>query len=320
VIPGNPALWARAHGVAPERIHLAEDGAGVSVLKKPPPDDSAAAIVVFVNGIGQSWIPFGGIHSVLGALPAMMHPKPEDIAIIGRGSGDTLFSAASRIETKSIICVEIIGAELETLRLHAEESGYAGVRALLEDGRIQHVTGDGRRYLMTTGRRFDIIEADALRPTSAHSGNLYSEEYFRLLLSRLKPGGFAVTWAPTDRVSNTFASVFPHVLVLPHILIGSSQPVPWDADTLRLRLGHLEYRHHFAMAGIDLPRLLAPYLDPQTPRIVLGPDFDRASLPAPNTDLFPRDELAIPALWSGEEGSFRAEESLFPEKVPSIHE
>jgi predicted membrane-bound spermidine synthase len=312
VIPGNPALWARAHGVTPALIHLAEDGAGVSVLKKPPSGDPDAATVVFVNGIGQSWIPFGGIHSVLGALPAMMHPKPEDIAIIGLGSGDTLFSAASRIETKSIICVEIIGAELETLRLHAEESGYAGVRGLLEDGRIKHITGDGRRYLMTTGRRFDIIEADALRPTSAHSGNLYSEEYFRLLLSRLKPGGFAITWAATSRVRDTFASVFPHVLVLPHILIGSNQPVPWDEDTLRLRLGHLEHRHHFAMAGIDLPRLLAPYLDPQTPRLVLGPEFDRASLPVPNTDLFPRDELALPALWGGPEDSAMAEESLVP--------
>jgi predicted membrane-bound spermidine synthase len=320
MIPGNRILWARAHGVAPERIHLAEDGAGVSVLKKPPPDDPAAATVVFVNGIGQSWIPFGGIHSVLGALPSLLHPKPEDIAIIGLGSGDTLFSAASRIETKSIVCVEIIGAELETLRMHADESGYAGLRALLEDGRIQHRTGDGRQFLMQTGRRFDLIEADALRPTSAHSGNLYSAEYFRLLLSRLKPGGFAVTWSPTSRVRDTFVSVFPHVLALPHILIGSNQPVPWDADTLRLRLGHLEHRHHFAMAGIELPRMLAPYLDPQTPRIVIGPESDRASLSVPNTDLFPRDELALPALWGRAEGGGREEESLVPESAPSIHE
>ena len=40
--------------------------------------------------------------------------------------------------------------------------------------RIEHVTGDGRTYLMRSGRQFDIIEADALRPTSAFSGNVYS--------------------------------------------------------------------------------------------------------------------------------------------------
>ena len=35
-----------------------------------------AGAVVFVNGIGQSWIPYGNIHTVLGALPAFVHPRP----------------------------------------------------------------------------------------------------------------------------------------------------------------------------------------------------------------------------------------------------
>jgi predicted membrane-bound spermidine synthase len=300
LIPDQRTLWARAHGTTPDRIHLAEDGAGVSVLKKPVPGDANAATMVFVNGIGQSWIPFGGVHTALGALPTLLHPKPEEIAIIGLGSGDTLFSAASRIETREIVCVEIIGAELETLRQHAAESSYAGLHTLLEDGRIRHVIGDGRQFLMTTSQRFDIIEADALRPTSAHSGNLYSEEYFRLLLSRLKPGGYAVTWAPTKRVHDTFVSVFPHVLSLPHILIGSNQPIPWDVAALRLRLSHLELRHHYAAAGVDLPGLLLPFLAPETPVRAFSPEFDRSRLMDLNTDVFPRDELSLPALWQGE--------------------
>ena len=40
-------------------------------------------------------------------------------------------------------------------------------RTLLADRRIEHVTGDGRIFLMRSGATFDIIEADALRPTSA---------------------------------------------------------------------------------------------------------------------------------------------------------
>lgn len=297
LIPDQQTLWARAHGTTAERIHLAEDGAGVSVLKKPAPGDATTATMVFVNGIGQSWIPFGGVHSALGALPTLLHPKPEEIAIIGLGSGDTLFSAASRIETREIVCIEIIGAELKTLRQHAAESSYRGLRTLLEDGRIRHIMGDGRQFLMTTAQRFDIIEADALRPTSAHSGNLYSEEYFRLLLSHLKPGGYAVTWVPTQRVHDTFLRVFPHVLSLPHIIIGSNQPIPWDVAALRLRLNHLELRHHFATAGIDLPGLILPFLAPETPVRIFGPEFDRGGLADLNTDVFPRDELALPALW-----------------------
>jgi len=297
VIPGQRALWAGAHGTTPERIVLAEDGAGVSVLKTPPPGDPAAATMVFVNGIGQSWIPFGGVHSALGALPSLLHPDPQEIAIIGLGSGDTVFSASSRMETRDIVCIEIIAAELDTLRQHAAASGYAGLRMLLDDPRVRHISGDGRQHLMTTAQRFDIIEADALRPTSAHSGNLYSKEYFRLLLSRLKPGGFAVTWAPTQRVHDTFVLVFPHVLSLPHILIGSNEPIPWDGDALRHRLNHLELRHHFSSAGVDLPGLLEPFLDPRTPVRRYTPEYDRSTLTDINTDLFPRDELELPALW-----------------------
>lgn len=297
VMPGQQALWAGAHGTTPERILLAEDGAGVSVLKKPPPDQPAGATMVFVNGIGQSWIPFGGVHSALGALPALLHPDPRHIAIIGLGSGDTLFSATARTETQEVVCIEIIAAELDTLRQHAAESGYAGLKMLLEDERVRHVGGDGRQYLMTTDQRFDIIEADALRPTSAYSGNLYSEEYFRLLLSRLKPGGFAVTWDASPRVHSTFVRVFPHVLSLPHVLIGSNEPIPWDPDALRMRLNHLEVRHHFANAGVNIPGLVGPFLDPGTPVRILGPDFDRATLTDINTDLFPRDELELPAMW-----------------------
>lgn len=45
---------------------------------------------------------------------------------------------------------------------------------LFSDPRIEHVAGDGRLFLRQAGRRFDIIEADALRPSSAYSASLYS--------------------------------------------------------------------------------------------------------------------------------------------------
>jgi len=295
VIPDQQTLWAWAHGTTPERVHLAEDASGVSMLKKSALGAANTATMVFANGIGQSWIPFGGIHSALGALPSLLHPDPQEIAVIGLGSSDTLFSASSRTETRDIVCIEILGAALKTLQQHAAESTYAGLRALLKDGRIRHVTGDGRQFLMTTKQRFDIIEADALRPTSAYSGNLYSEEYFRLLLSRLKPGGYAVTWVPTQRVEDTFVRVFPHVLSLPQIIIGSNQPIPWNVSALRLRLRQPELQHHFALAGIDLPSLLAPFLAPEVPIRVFGPADDRAMIKQLNTDVFPRDEFTLPA-------------------------
>ncbi|MEQ1750119.1 MAG: fused MFS/spermidine synthase [Prosthecobacter sp.] len=295
-IPDQRTLWARAHGTTPERIHLAEDGAGVSLLKKPAPDESPGApTVVFVNGIGQSWIPFGGVHSLLGALPTLLHPRPEEIAIIGLGSADTLFSALARYETREVVCIEIVGAQFDTLRAHAAGTDYAALGHALDDPRVRHVKGDGRLHLMTTGQRFDIIEADALRPTSAHSGTLYSEEYFSLLSQRLKPGGYAVTWSPTQRVHDTFVKVFPHVLSVGPILIGSNESIEIDAASLQSRLGYLEVRQHFRSAGIDIRALLAPILDAGV--TAFGPEYDRSRLIDTNTDVFPKDELSLPALW-----------------------
>jgi hypothetical protein len=91
--------------------------------------------------------------------------------------------------------------------------------------------------------------------------------------------------------------VFPHVLSLPHILIGSDRPVPWDVPALRLQTSHLELRHYFSAAGIDLPGLLAPFMAAETPVQHFGPGFDRAGITDFNTDVFPRDELSLPALW-----------------------
>lgn len=295
-IPDKTMLWARAHGAGPESVIVEEDAAGVALLKKAPVAAKPGRTEVFVNGIGQSWLPYEGVHSLLGAIPALLHPNPEKIAIIGLGSGDTLYCAASRPETREITCVEIIGAQEIALRRFAREAGYPALRSLLADERVQFARGDGRRFLMSSAEAFDIIEADALRPTSAYSGFLYSEEYFRLVCSRLRPGGFAVTWKSTRRVEETFCSVFPHVLDLGPILIGSNTPVDTDRSKIELRLADFEIRHHYRAAGIEITAHLMPLLRSGLARFVR----DGPSSPAGrdiNTDLRAKDEFGLPALW-----------------------
>jgi spermidine synthase len=244
---------------------------------------------VFVNGIGQSWIPYGGIHTVLGALPALLHPNPEHIIIIGLGSGDTAFAAAGRAETSRVTCVEIIGAQLTTLRRQWEIQPYPGLTRVLTDPRIRHITADGRAYVLRSEPQFDIIEMDALRPTSAYAGNLYSREYFDLLRRRLKPGGFAVTWAPTARVRDTFVSVFPHALLFGDIMVGSSEPIAFDPAQIKVRVAAV--RDYYSEAGIDIAALVGPYLAAEPTRF--GPGDPRRMTDL-NTDLFPRDEFSLP--------------------------
>jgi predicted membrane-bound spermidine synthase len=289
-LPSAPTLWSRLHGAAPSRVVFAEDGSGLSLMRDDG-TESNPYITVFVNGLGYSWIPYGDIHTVLGALPLLVHPDPRDIAVIGLGSGDTLFSIGGRSEVRSIRCIEILRPQLENLRQLVQTHPDPGVVKLLEDKRVKHLAGDGRAYLMRTGLRFDLIEADAQWPTTAYAGNFYSREYFELVKSRLKPGGFAVTWTPTERAHQTFLSVFPYVVRFgDSVDVGSLQPISFDPAKISAE-GQDKFVHdYFAAAGIDVDAMIKDYLQPGKVT-AYGPDAPRADPATINTDLFPRDEF-----------------------------
>jgi predicted membrane-bound spermidine synthase len=291
-IPPGPVLWAKLHGSATENTISTEDGSGVSLLKNDAADFSSTTLV-YLNGLGQSWIPYyhvNTIHSQLGILPVMLHREPKEVAVIGLGSGDTPYSLGGREETTAITCIEIVKPQAATLRLLQQRRPYAGLDSLLNDKRTQFVFTDGRTYLATNLKKYDVIEADALRPNSAFAGNLYSYEYFMLLKSRLNPGGLAVTWAPTPRVLETFAKVFPYVFRFDSILIGSAEPIEFDRDAIRARLERPFTQAYFAKAGIDAKGLVLPFLDRKLEDLAL----DRRSFAFydVNTDLFPKDEYS----------------------------
>lgn len=296
-LPDQEDLWSWVHGSNRERIVLAEDGSGVSVIKR---DQDNGKVWIYVNGIGQSWIPYGGIHSLLGALPVLLHPSPQRVALIGLGSGDTLHAMLARTDTHELVCAEIVAPQTRTLQTISEESGMNPVRKLFTDPRIQFYAGDGRMRLLRDRHGFDIIEADALRPDSAHAGTLYSEEYFRLLANRIRPGGMAVTWLPTQRVAETMVRVFPHVTIFGGMIgIGTMDPLQIRAEEVSSRIQDPQLQLHFQNAGIDLQALIGTVLGPKTQIQMIGPEFDRSLLKTePNTDGFPRDEFSLPSLWN----------------------
>jgi predicted membrane-bound spermidine synthase len=289
LVPDGGRLWSALHGTVPSRIIPGEDATGLSVLRSKSVDFTTG-VTVFANGLGQSNIPFTRGNTALGAVPVLLHPDPRDIAVIGIGGGATLFALTSRPETRSVDSIEIIGTQLDTLRALYERTGYGGLQAILDDPRIRYITGDGRGYLLRNGRQYDLIQADALRPTSAYAGNLYSLEYFTLLRRQLKPGGLAATWSPTPRTERTFRRAFPHVLHLPSLLIGSNRPIEFDVNRIQARARSASVRAHFQRAGIDIEGWVAGLFAGDAGG--LHPAGTGAASDI-NTDLFPRDELGL---------------------------
>ena len=277
-VPGQRRFWLRFHGTTGGPALVGEDATGLSALV--PAENSWR---VHVNGKVHSWLPFGGIHTTFGAVPALVHPYPQDVAIIGLGSGDTAWAAACRRETRALTVFEIVRPIPRLLTDLAAREPLPDLRTFLADPRLRLVIADGRNALEREEARYDFIQADPLWPEVAYSGNLYSKEFYARCAARLKPGGFMCAWVPTARTRATFSSVFPHILLSGQIAIGSFQPVPVQHRRWRQRL------EDPAVAGYLGPVraqgvLLA--LQALRPAVRLGI--------TPNRDLYPRDEFAAP--------------------------
>lgn len=279
-VPGPDRLWRRLHGVRSDvkLVFFEEDATSVVALT---PDEGGWRLSV--NGKGNSWMPYGSGHTLLGAMPATVHPAPLDVAVVGLGSGDTAWASAWRRETRSLTVFEISAPQPRVLWRLLGFVDVPDTRRLLEDPRLRIRIEDGRKALEAGASLYDVIETDATWPETSGSGNLYSIEFFEAAKKRLKPGGLMCTWAPTARVGATFRAVFEHVLETPggDTLIGSRDPIGFVPAEWAARAAlAAEY------LGAERARQVAEAVATLRPA---GPALEVA----PNRDLWPRDEYAV---------------------------
>ncbi len=272
IFPGNQSLWKVFQGSHNKEILIMEDKSSVSTIKLD--FSNKQKDVLFLNGLGQSFFPYNEDdgHLILGYLPVVIHPNPKKIAIIGFGSGGTLYAASQSEATEQIDCFEISSNQYSLVKTYGELRDDKLVKMLYDNAKINLHIKDGRKALLNSNETYDIIEADALRPDSPYSGNIYSVEYFELIKSKLKPGGFAVSWAPTDRIVNSFTKVFPYAYTNGFILIGSDSEIQINST--------LDIKKEFASMPIDWKSSIN-----EMKRVGHVPTQEV------NRDLFPKDEF-----------------------------
>jgi len=285
LVPSNDFIWQRFHGQNNSlRFHYIESEVGVISLL-----DEGGRIRVSNNGKGQSYIPYGGVHSKLGALPSVIHGSPASIAIIGLGSGDTAWAAGCLSQTMSIDVYEICPDQWRLIKDQNSRSPDSMLSSLISDPRFNIIYQDGRIGVLQNPAKYDIIETDAIRPNGSYAGNLYSIEFYTICRDRLKQGGLMCTWAPTPRTALTFRKVFPHVLEIDggQILLGSNQPLEVNTSLWSQRLKQKDVVsylgqqiEHECEDVLKLSRAMPP-LSPAEKAVV------------PNTDDFPLDEFEI---------------------------
>ena len=130
-------------------------------------------------------------------LAAFFHHNPRNALLISYGIGSTADALTNLESLEAIDCVDISKDAYEL-----SEIVFMGDDSPLADIRVNQIIEDGRFYLNVNDRNYDIITSEPPPPTLAGIVNLYSEEYFYLLKSRLNPGGIVTYWLPTHSVSS----------------------------------------------------------------------------------------------------------------------
>jgi predicted membrane-bound spermidine synthase len=134
-------------------------------------------------------------------LPVALRPEPRDALLISYGVGST---AGALVQTRSLERIDVVDVSREILEassvVHPDRSSDP-----LADPRVAVHVEDGRYFLQTTRRRFDLVTGEPPPPRLAGVANLYTREYFALMPERLREGGVASYWLPLHSLSEASA-------------------------------------------------------------------------------------------------------------------
>lgn len=153
------------------------------------------------------------LERMLGHVPALLHPHPKSVLIVGVGAGVTAGALSIHPEIERIVICDIEPLVPISARKYFGNENHH----VFDNPKVQLVFDDARHFLQTTTEKFDIITSDPIHPWVRGAATLYSLEYLTLSKEHLTPGGVATQWIPmyeTDEESvkseiATFAKVFP---------------------------------------------------------------------------------------------------------------
>ncbi len=179
-----------------------------------------------------------------GHLPLLRHTTAADVLVVGAGSGITAGAVLTHPGIRRLDIVEISPEVIEAAR---EWFGPHNGRAM-EDARTRVIVDDAKAYLRTTDRTYDVIITEPSNPWMAGVSGVFSLEYYATCRARLRPGGVVAQWvqlyetsdAAVEIVLATFGSIFPFFSIwetLPGdlLLVGTTEPTPWDLQALETR-------------------------------------------------------------------------------------
>jgi spermidine synthase len=226
-------------------------------------------------------------------LPLAFQPAAKDVLLLCYGCGVTA-DAFTRKSTVERIDVVDISKEVFALADFYPGINYSNP---LRDPRVHAVVQDGRFFLQSSPQQYDIISGEPPPPKMAGAVNLYTEEFFSLMQSRLKENGIATFWLPinqlrveeTKAILRAFHNAFSNALVWggadqDWIMMGINGPGRRATeDEFRQLWNDPKTGADLRMIGIEVPQQLGALF------LMDGDEIDRiAHNVAPLTDVYPK--------------------------------
>ena len=251
-VPEMGGMYARkiaeSKRASSTEIKLVREGraAVVTVLDQRDPQRGTYRDM-YLNGVEEASTRYWHtqLFKLLGIFPVLIHEgdKPEQVLVIAFGAGITAGSVLASEQVTS----------LDTVNLNPDVEGinnlFTDVNGdVFHNPRFHFHNDDGRNYLVTSNKRYDVIICDSTHPRAYDSWILYTEEFYRAVQKRLLPGGVFAQWVPVlgsmrgdlFRIHlNTFRRVFPNATLW--YVYGSDQafllatPKPFSLNAERLQ-------------------------------------------------------------------------------------
>src|SRR6266403_1520893 len=226
-------------------------------------------------------------------LPLAFYPAAKDVLLLCYGCGVTA-DAFTRKSTVERIDVVDISKEVFALADFYSGINYSNP---LRDPRLHAVVQDGRFFLQASPQQYDVISGEPPPPKMAGAVNLYTQEFFSLMRSRLKENGIATFWLPinqlkvdeTKAILRAFHNAFPNALVWggadqDWIMMGINGPGRRATENeLRQLWNDPTTGADLRTIGIEVPQQLGALF------LMDGDEIDRTTHNvAPLTDVYPK--------------------------------
>jgi len=257
-LPGMMNLYAakiaESTGARSAQVRLVHEGraATVTVIDQSDPRKGTYRDM-YLNGVEEASTRYWHtqLFKFLGVFPVLAHSsdQPKEVLVIAFGAGIT---AGSVLASDRVAALDVVDLNPDVEGINDLFTDVNG--DVFHKPRFHFHNDDGRNYLVTSNKRYDVIISDSTHPRAYDSWILYTEEFYRSVRERLHSGGVFAQWVPVlgsmqgdlFRIHlNTFRRVFPNATFWyvygsdQAFLLATPEPFSLDAKHLQQQLDHL---------------------------------------------------------------------------------